>query len=157
MAVKLSDQWQMGFFFDAYSDDMAIETLTALGEGYTLANMVWMRHVGLENVPCCLGEAGIRYIDPPGCSKKFPCQNVLSAPEILVRGVATCIDVAAYYSARLRLTGQQAAPIFTNMTDQRGRPVSGQFHALVDTPQGVHDYTKDLIDGDNARCFADCS
>ncbi len=156
MGVSFPKFWQIGLVFEGYDDQMVAEVLASICEGIVSANMIWMERVGPQNYPCCLADADVKYIDPPGCADTHPCQVVLGAPAILRRRVATCIDIACYMAALLRLQGQFAEVIFTNTLDRRGEPEPGQYHALVQCDDGIHDYTKDLIDGDTARCSVDC-
>ncbi len=158
MAFSLRDQrWQLGVLFEAYTDEMASAMIAAACEGILRVNMIWMETVGLDNVPCCLGDEGVRYIEPVGCSRRHPCQNVLTGPEILNRGVATCIDIACYMGALLRLRGQGAEIVVTNMLDEQNKPIQGQYHVLLNTEDGIHDYTEDLIHGRLDQCSADCA
>lgn len=148
--------WETRIVFDTYDDEMTKKTLESLCEGFTLANMVWMR--AHPDHPCCLAKAGIRYVDPQGCATggAGPCQTVRGAAEILRTGIATCIDIASYYAAVLRLRGITARVIARNMVDANGRPIPGQYHILVRTRSGVRDYTEDLIAGHHHRCESDC-
>ena len=148
--------WEWRIVFDTYTDEMTRQTLEALCEGATLANMVWMR--ANPGYPCCLAEAGIQYVYPTGCTSggAGPCQTVRGAAEILRSGVATCIDIASYYAASLRLRGTAARVIVQNMVDAGGNPIPGQYHILVRTRGGVRDYTEDLIAGFHPRCATDC-
>lgn len=156
MPVTIKTNWEIGLLFDAYDDQMAMETIAAVCEGAVLANMVWMGYMGLEQTPCCLSDAGVVYINPPGCAASGPCQKILGAAAILRHQKATCIDICCYVVARLRMQGYEADVVVINMLDKRGRPIEGQYHVLVETVNGVHDYTEDLIHGDLARCLADC-
>ncbi len=147
--------WEFRVLFDGYSDEMVMDCLTGLCEGVIRANMIWFTAAGAE-APCCLSSAGVKYVPPMGCGSPHPCQTVLGAPEILERKTATCIDIACYIGALLRLRGIPATVVFTNMVDGQGHPIVGMYHALVETPEGVIDYTQDLIDGKNQQCSADC-
>lgn len=153
---EIPERWELGVYFDAYTDEMAMDIIAAICEGVIQANAVWMGAVGLDAVPCCLADAEVRYIDPPGCSRKYPCQKILSAPVILQRKVATCIDIACYICAYRRLRGEQGNAVVINMLDMKDRPIKGQYHVVVDTGMGIHDYTEDLIHGRLAQCRADC-
>lgn len=147
--------WEFRVLFDGYSDEMVMDCLTGLCEGVVRANMIWFAIAGQE-APCCLAAAGVTYIPPIGCGSPHPCQTVLGAPEILERKKATCIDIACYVAALLRLRGIPATVVFDNMLDGNNYPIVGMYHALVETPEGVLDYTQDLIDGNNQQCSADC-
>ena len=155
MARGLSPIWEFRFLFDGYTDEMVMECLTAMCEGVIRTNMIWFRTAGQDS-PCCLSDAGVKYVLPIGCSQPHPCQMVRSAPIILERKKATCIDIACYVAALLRLRGMSADVVFTNMLDGHGDPIKGQYHALVGTRGGVFDYTQDLIDGDTGLCSSDC-
>lgn len=147
--------WEFRVIFDGYNDEMVMDCLTGLCEGVIRVNMIWFTVAGKE-APCCLSSAGVTYIPPAGCGSEHPCQTVLSAPEILERKKATCIDIACYVAAILRLRGVPATVVFQNMFDAEGNEIIGMYHALVETPDGVIDYTQDLIDGSDTRCSADC-
>lgn len=155
MAEEFDPIWEFRVLFDGYNDEMVMDCLTGLCEGVIRANMIWFTVAGQE-APCCLSAAGVSYIPPMGCGSPHPCQTVLGAPEILERKKATCIDIACYVAALLRLRGVPATVVFDNMLDGNNQPIVGMYHALVETPQGVLDYTQDLIDGDNQQCSADC-
>ena len=152
-------KWELGVLFDAHDDEMAKAIIVGICEGIVQANMVWMERIGLRNVPCCLGDVGVVYIDPIGCSDTQPCQKVLTGPEILRRKRATCIDIACYMVALLRLLyGRPAEVLIANMIDYDDRPIEGQYHVVTGLGNGqVHDYTEDLINGDLAQCSADCA
>ncbi len=154
MDHPVEQQWEFRVAFDAYTDDMAREALTGLTEGVVRANMVWLN--AHPEAPCCLADEGIVYVRPKGCGTSRPCQTVLGAAEIFRRGEATCIDIAAYMAAILRLRGIGAEVVFDNMLDGSGKPIAGMYHVLVRTEQGVIDYTQDLIDGEMAACSVDC-
>jgi len=149
--------WEFRVVFDAYDDAMAMQVLGGLCEGVIRANMIWISEAG-DRAPCCLSEAGVRYVSPIGCGSPHPCQTVRGAAEILEKGVATCIDIAPYMAAQLRLRGQGATVVFVNMRDHAGNKISGMYHALVQLSKGkTIDYTQDLIDGNTARCAEICS
>ncbi len=152
---EVQPRWEFRVAFDAYTDEMAKAALEGLSEGVVRANMVWLNVIG-EEAPCCLGQAGIRYVQPKGCGLEFPCQTVLGAAEIFAQQEATCIDIACYVAALLRLRGVAARVVFINMINQQNEPIIGMYHALVETDGGIHDYTQDLIDGKNVQCSADC-
>ena len=152
---EVQPRWEFRVAFDAYTDEMAKAALEGLSEGVVRANMVWINAIG-EDAPCCLGQAGVRYVRPKGCGVDLPCQTVLGAAEIFAQREATCIDIACYVAALLRLRGVGARVIFVNMISEQGQPIIGMYHALVETASGIHDYTQDLIDGKNVQCSADC-
>ena len=155
---QTTPEWELRVLYDAYDNLMAAEALEGLCEGIVRANMVWLqRH---SEAPCCLGLAGVTYIEPQGCpnsSKAGPCQTVLTTPEILRVKQATCIDIANHTTAYLRLRGIAAKTLVDNMVEaETGHPIPGMFHILTQTADGVIDYTQDLIDGNQLRCFNDC-
>ena len=154
-----SPVWEFRFLFDGYDDDMVKHCLTGLCEGAIRANLVWFAEAEEhgEGAPCCLSNAGVTYVLPKGCgTAPHPCQTVRGAQEILERKTATCIDIACYVAAQLRMRGGPASVVFENMRDKHNRTIPGQYHALVQTPQGILDYTQDLIDGNDRRCSMDC-
>lgn len=60
-------------------------------------------------VPCCIGcvQPEIRYIPPPTGEQQF-CQNWWSAPDVLARRRATCLDAAAFDVGAARARDKQA-------------------------------------------------
>lgn len=156
MSQPFDPVWEFRVLFDGYTDEMVMDCLTGLCEGVIRANMIWFTMFA-NDAPCCLSAAAVRYIPPMGCGSEHPCQTVLGAAEILERKTATCIDIACYVAALLRLRGIPATVVFDNMLDAHNQPILGMYHALVETPQGVIDYTQDLINGDNQQCSADCT
>lgn len=155
MSVPVEPRWEFRVIFDAYTDDMARLCLEGLSEGVVRANMIWLNAVEHE-VPCCLNTAGIKYIPPIGCGSQHPCQTILGAAEIFERGTATCIDIACYVAAVLRMRGEAARVVFVNMKDEGGQDIPGMYHALVETKDGMRDYTQDLIDESIDQCSMDC-
>jgi len=156
MDTPVEPRWEFRVIFDAYTDDMARLCLEGLSEGVVRANMIWLNAAGNE-APCCLATAGVKYISPIGCGSAHPCQTILGAAEIFERGTATCIDIACYMAAVLRMRGEAARVVFTNMVNEQGQDIPGMYHAIVETRDGVRDYTEDLIEGDAAQCSVDCS
>lgn len=79
--------------------------LGALLEVLTEANAEWFeRH---PDAPCCLAQArpSVTYKEPP---KNQPSQAIYSAPEVLRRRRATCVDAAAYDAGAARARGLTA-------------------------------------------------
>lgn len=156
MSQEFDPVWEFRVLFDGYDDEMVMDCLTGLCEGVIRINMIWFTSEIGADAPCCLATAGVTYIPPIGCGSPHPCQTVLGAPEILERKKATCIDIACYVAAQLRLRGISATVVFDNMLNAQGGKIVGMYHALVETPEGVLDYTQDLINGDRGMCSADC-
>lgn len=79
--------------------------LGALIEVVTEANAEWFAEH--PDAPCCLAGArpGVTYTDPP---KNQQSQAIYSAPEVLRRGRATCVDAAAYDAGAARARGLSA-------------------------------------------------
>lgn len=149
--------WEFRTRFEGYEDAMVMDCLTGLCEGVIRTNMIWMEATDEgQRAPCCLGQAGVTYVLPKGCGMEHPCQTVIGAREMLATGKGTCIDIACYVAAQLRLRGTPASVVFENMRDSQGLPIEGQYHALVETPLGIYDYTQDLIDGFEGQCSTDC-
>lgn len=151
--------WQVRCIFDTPTDDTTIRCLEGFSEAAIRANMVWINAVVFEVgefPPCCLSDAGVQYILPEGCpGVDGPCQSIRGAAEILDSRRGTCIDIAAYMGAQLRLRGVSARVVIRNMDSQNG-PVPGQYHVLLETQKGRVDYTQDLLDGNNQPCSVDC-
>ena len=145
--------------FDVTTDDTAIRCIEAFTEATIRANMVWINAVAWDSgefPPCCLGDVGVEYVLPEACpGATGPCQTIRGAAELLDSKRATCIDIAAYMAAQLRLRGVRAHVLIRNMEDQ-GDPVAGQYHVVLNTPMNVVDYTKDLLDGNTGPCSVDC-
>lgn len=155
--AEFSPVWEFRTRFEGYEDGMVMDCLSALCEGIIRTNMIWIESTEDGRLaPCCLGQAGVEYVLPKGCGMKHPCQTVLGAREMLTSGKGTCIDIACYVAAQLRLRGTPASVVFENMRNAAGEPIEGQYHALVETPLGVYDYTQDLIEGYEGQCSADC-
>lgn len=79
--------------------------LGALVEIVTEANSEWFQDH--PEAPCCLARARPRvsYKEPP---KNQPSQAIYSAPLVLRRGRATCVDAAAYDAGAARANGLRA-------------------------------------------------
>lgn len=157
MDVDLSQrEWEFRVVFETTTDDDAMLHLSQMCEGVVRSNMLWMNNEA-PGAPCCLGTAGVRYMLPIGCrDRSTPCQTVRGAAEILRVRRATCIDIACYMAAILRLRRQPARVYFENMV-VRGELAPGKYHVLVATGGGIVDFTQDLIEGAIAPCSAPCS
>ena len=79
--------------------------LGALLEVVTEANAEWFEQH--PSAPCCLARARpqVTYTDPP---KNQPSQAIYSAPEVLRRTRATCVDAAVYDAGAARARGSDA-------------------------------------------------
>lgn len=146
--------WEIRVQFDADDNAWMASSLESLCEGVVRYNIGFLeRH---PEIPCCLGNAGVRYIAPPGCNsgaRGGPCQTLLSTPEILRRRVATCIDIANHLTACLRMRGVPASTVAENMLEHGANmPIPGMYHILTLTPEGIIDPTQELIDGRVETC-----
>lgn len=157
MDVDLKQKvWEFRVRFETTTDDDAMLHLSQMCEGVVRSNMLWMNNEA-PGAPCCLGTAGVRYVLPSGCKgRNIPCQTVRGAAEILDSREATCIDISCYMAAVLRLRDQRARVYFQNMV-RKGRSIPGQYHVLVETNEGILDFTQALIAGDVASCSVSCS
>ena len=151
--------WEVRVVFDTTTDDTAIRCLEAFSEATCRANMVWINAVAFETgvfAPCCLEDVGVEYVLPEACpGVEGPCQSIRGAAEILESRRATCIDIASYMAAQLRLRGVRARVLILN-TEHQGEPLAGQYHVVLSTPTNVVDYTQDLLDGNTGPCSVDC-
>jgi hypothetical protein len=152
--------WEFRVRYDVYTDDCARKALAALCEATVRINMGWINallwDVG-EYAPCCLENEGVEYMLPQACpGVDLPCQTIRGAEEILISGYGTCIDIACYMAAQLRLRRKHALVFLENMKDGQGRPIAGEYHVILRTARGRVDYTEDLIQGRMASCNIEC-
>lgn len=128
-----------------------------LAEALTLINLWELRQDG-DRLPCCLGCGGVRYQAPQPCgfsnggarevcatTRPYPCQSLLDARGIYATRRGTCFDLACERAARLRLQGVTATVVVVPRLE-RGRPLPGQYHAYVETPDGPQDPSQELQD-----------
>ncbi|MCH9682859.1 MAG: hypothetical protein K0V04_15590 [Deltaproteobacteria bacterium] len=125
-----------------------------LAEALTLVNLWELRADG-DALPCCLGCGGVRYQPPQPCGSPYPCQTILDARGIYATQRGTCFDLACERAARLRLRGVGATVVVIPRLGDDGRPLSGQYHAYVETPDGVQDPARELQDRPG-RCAGSC-
>jgi len=95
--------------------------LSALAEVLAEANAEWfgaqldhadmLRAQGIDakDPPCCIGcvEPKVRYVTPPPGDQQR-CQNWWSAPQVIARGKANCLDAAAFDVGIARAKGKPA-------------------------------------------------
>lgn len=138
-----------------------------LAEGLTAINMVQLSTT--PGLPCCLGCGGVRYTPPVICEaepvttttrrpaavgfrsappRRPPppsqsCQRLLDARGLYRERQGTCFDLACERAARLRLA-RMSATVVVEQRHYSGRPLPGQFHAYVQTPQGAQDPSREL-------------
>lgn len=117
---------------------MRTETLCALIDACIDANAVWFEAerskarrliasgVSVQMPPCCLGcvEPRVRYEMP---AKNQRCQNWYLAPDVLRRGLASCLDAALFEAGSARAKGKDASVILVPQTIEGDDP-----HAVVD-------------------------
>lgn len=153
-------EWEFRLQFDVYTDDEARRSLEALCEATVRINMIWINGWVWDNKeypPCCLEDAGVQYMLPEAChGVDGPCQTIRGAAEMLDSGWGTCIDIACYMSAQLRLRGKPAYVYLENMKTPSGRPIAGEYHVILRSRRGRIDYTQDLIDGRTSSCDSEC-
>lgn len=81
-----------------------------------------------------LYESGVRYIE----RQTTILENI---PEALAKKRVDCGALAAWRAAELRQSGIDARPLVRWHRDRKGRIV---YHALVRTPQGIEDPSREL-------------
>ncbi|MCA9652547.1 MAG: hypothetical protein KC501_21705 [Myxococcales bacterium] len=134
-----------------------------LAEALTLINLWELRHDG-DSLPCCLGCGGVQYQPPQPCGsptgrcaappRPHPCQTILDARGIYETQRGTCFDLACERAARLRLRGTPATVVVIPLVEG-GHAVPGQYHAYVETPDGIEDPSLELRTNPG-RCAGSC-
>jgi len=152
--------WEARVRYDVHTDRTSMICLEALCEAVVRMNMVWINEMAWETKtypPCCLEDAGVQYVYPTACpGMDLPCQTIRGAAEMLETQRGTCIDIACYMAAQLRLRGKMALVYLENMKDSFGRPMKGEYHVILKTSRGRVDYTQELIDGYMTSCNIEC-
>lgn len=136
---------------DHPTDTQATQIL-AIAWGLVLANEDYFRRN--PDAPCCLGCAGVRYVEPEKCGPW--CQYADTASVILRRRVVTCLGAAPYACAKKRLTGVGAtlwlAPLVQPMVNA-DVILPGQWHLVVRLPDGrIVDPIEKLIAAPPGTC-----
>jgi len=140
----------------------------ALAEVLTEANAEWYggeldkydallaQGYSVPKPACCLScvEPRIKYIPPPTGDKQN-CQNWWSAPQVLQRGRANCLDAAAYDAGAARVEGKTASVLIEPVGDPvvQGDPYSTlDFHAVAIIDGVRVDSSKKLTQGGACNC-----
>lgn len=133
-----------------YDDPEFGQQVAELAEALTQINLWQLQRDG-DALPCCLGCGGVQYQPPQPCgpaetcptARDYPCQSLLDARGIYEHKRGTCLDLACERAARLRLKGGHATVVVVPRL-HHGRPLPGQFHAYVETPDGPQDPSYEL-------------
>lgn len=80
---------------------------------------------------------------PPLPDTVDSCQALLDVRGIYKHKRGTCFDLACERAARLRLAGKEATVVIEQRT-YGGKPLPGQFHAVVRTEEGIQDPAAEL-------------
>jgi hypothetical protein len=116
--------------------------LMALAEVLSEANAEWFgaqmdhaqsqrdRGFQVEDPPCCISCAvpDIVYRPPPTGDKQF-CQNWWSAPAVLNRGRANCLDASAFDVGAARAKGKEAYVLLEPVGEPR---IAGDVYSTLD-------------------------
>lgn len=100
------------------------------GDQFARAAYLDSRGLPAKVPPCCLSCAkpAVKYRPPPTGDKQH-CQNWWSAPQVLARGRATCLDAAAYDAGAARAEGKQAYVLL----EPQGMPtIEGDEYSTLD-------------------------
>ena len=145
-------------------DEQFAQQCAEIAEALVQINVWEIRHDG-DRLPCCLGCGEIEYEPPQPCGstpgscnirpRATPCQTIRDARGIYAAKRGTCFDLACERAARCRLEGIEATAVIVQRLD-RGRPIPGQFHAYVETPDGVEDPALELSENPG-ECGGSCS
>jgi hypothetical protein len=144
------------------------DQLMALAEVLTESNAHWFgdqfakaaylegRGLPGKKPPCCLSCAKPRVLyrpPPPGAKQRS--QNWWSAPQVLARGRATCLDAAAYDAGAARAEGKRAYVLLEPI----GEPTlphdlysTLDFHAVAVINGERVDSSRNLEKGSNCPC-----
>jgi len=130
------------------NDDEFREQAAQFCEMLTRINMLELAKYK-DELPCCLGCGGVRYVPPPGCAVPRPCQEVYDALMIYKNKAGTCMDLAPERCARLRLQAidegraswdnfaqEVAWCAIDDQLDGDGQVLPGYYHALVELADG---------------------
>lgn len=87
--------------------------LEGVAEAVVLTDRAWIREARMRGLepPCCLGCAGVRYVQSHGAPLGTT-RDYLDAPTAIERGVGTCMDFATYEVAKAREDGHIADVYF---------------------------------------------
>ncbi len=144
----MSELREFRFTFEVDSDnpDLERDQLRGLAEGYVRANEMAILHHP-DRYPKRIEDAALRYIDPPRCKTKHPCQPVLGAGPLLDAGEETCFGLACLHCALLRVHDNDRRA-YVEIEQRQGPygPVSGRWHAVVATGRGEILDTQQIVE-----------
>lgn len=80
---------------------------------------------------------------PASIGTAHSCQALLDVRGIYTHKRGTCFDLACERAARLRFAGKTATVVIQQRT-YGGQPLPGQFHAVVQTAEGIQDPAAEL-------------
>lgn len=112
-------------------------------------NVRWMlaqKERGLD-VPCCAGCGGVRYVAPSAREYRQGYVQLLGAAELLRAGAGACGSIACYDVAACRVEGRDASVVITVQGPR-------MYHAVVRTPDGIHDPTANMQATTSCGCEA---
>lgn len=93
--------------------------------------------------PSRLRKYGNKRVRVPMVVRDDPCQSILDARGVYATRRGTCLDLACERAARRRIEGVPAVVVVEQRTEL-GQPLLGQFHAVVETPDGIEDPSAEL-------------
>ena len=137
------------------SSEQCLFILEAITEGVVQANLVEIEtaYGGFEG----FAVEGIRYENPVIDTRHG--QKIGTISEVLEKGTATCVEVAAASAAVIRHTGREADVEFVPQMDTYGKPMPWRYHAVVKLPDGTFvDPTEEIKEGPVVgACCSSCS
>ncbi len=122
-----------------------VEELAQILETLVQDNCRWiaaMLQMGIEP-PCCAKCGGVLYREPSEADYQAGAIIFKCAPDMFHDGVAACGTVAAYDVAAIRML--EGGNAWVHIEDGGGGPSS--YHAVVGTPEGIHDPTLEMRKG----------
>lgn len=125
--------------------DSEVQELADVLEILVQDNMRWIRAVEARGVeaPCCSKCGGVYYRTPSDSDYEAGAILFKCAPDMFADGVAACGTIAAYDVAALRV--KEDGDAWVEIIDGGGGPSS--YHAVIGTPQGIHDPTESMPTG----------
>lgn len=139
-------EFRYQFDVDPDRPSMEQDITRAIAEGYVRANEMAIMYAP-QRYPKRIEDAALRYIDPPACKTKHPCQPVMGAGPLLDAGEETCFGLTCLHCALLRYYGNDPAA-FVDIIPRQGKygPIPGKWHAIVIDGNGrVHD-TQQIVE-----------
>lgn len=127
------------YTFESQDGDVDHEAacIAAFCEGAVLCNLQQI-YSNPDAFPCCIVEAGIRYIPPPHCKPSMAgaqgCQQFRGIVPLLRAGFGTCIDLACAQTALFR-----ARNMWAEVEAAPQARIQGPYHTVVSYPGGTYD------------------